>query len=88
MALDQLSQLFKAVAHKSALLVPCEVAPGHSDNRYVRVSFAKSVLTRVASGNDFIQVPVEAKVEINVCPSCFNKFVYDMTKVAQEVNVA
>jgi len=26
-------------------------------------------------------------VEINVCPACWNKFVYDMTRVAQEVNV-
>jgi hypothetical protein len=83
-----LSELFKTVPHKSALVVPCEASPGHSDQKYVRLSFSKTVLTTIREGKREVQVPVDASVSVNICPSCFNKWVYDLTKVAQELHTA
>ena len=84
----QLSELFKTVAHKSTVVVPCEATPGHSGYRYVRLSFAKKVITNIREGEAQVQIPVDASVEVNVCPECFNRWVYDLTKVAQELHTA
>jgi hypothetical protein len=84
----RLSELFKFEARKSELVVPCEVTPGHSGQTYVSMSFNKQVITKVREDGKEITVPVEARVKLTVCPLCFNAFVYDLTRIAQELQNA
>ncbi len=71
----KLTDVLKAQAHKSSILIPCDVTPGHSDNRYVHITFQKTTMTRIKENGEEISVPVEAKIDLNVCPLCYNQFV-------------
>jgi hypothetical protein len=83
--MTKLTELFSFEPRKSTLEVPCELVAGHHSKKYVHMSFRKTVMTEVKEGNSKIAVPVAANVELNVCQGCFNLFVYDMTKLARDV---
>ena len=84
----KLPDLFRLEPRKSPLQVPCEVHPGHHDNKYVHLTYTKSVTTKLdLPGNPVsgMAVPVEVKTELNICPICFNAWAYDLMRVAKEL---
>jgi hypothetical protein len=81
----KLTELFKFEPRKSVLDVPCELVAGHHSKKYVHLTFTKTVVTEVKEGNTTIQVPVAAKVELNICQGCYNLFVYDATSIARDI---